>query len=111
MPSVPVQPRPRESLLAAAEKRWAGILLTRPDLAPALDLQRGLLTLVIDLSRAVDEGRMPRLSLPPKYLAKKLARGVPAFAGEPIPLPVGALKPTLLGLCEQLAEGGAGDAA
>jgi FdhE protein len=36
---------------------------------------------------------------------------VPALAGEPIPLPVAALVPTLLNLCDALAEGGAGDAA
>ena len=41
----------------------------------------------------------------------KLARGVPALTGEPIPLPVPVLKPTLVRLCEALGEGGAGDAA
>jgi FdhE protein len=51
------------------------------------------------------------LSLPPKYLAAKLARGVPALAGEPIPLPVAILTPTLFALCDALANGGAGDAA
>ena len=63
----------------------------RPDLAPAVDLQRRLLTLVIDLARRIERGRLPRLSLPPKYLAAKLARGVPVLAGEPIPLPVAVL--------------------
>jgi len=32
--------------------------------------------------------------LPPKYLAAKLARGVPALSGEPIPLPVPVLTPS-----------------
>jgi FdhE protein len=98
-------------LRQTAERRWQGIRESRPDLGPAIDLQRRLLTLVVELAGTLDAGRVPRLSLPAKYLAAKLARGVPAFAGEPIPLPLPALTPVLLGLCTALAEGGAGDAA
>lgn len=94
-----------------AEQRWRGVLAGRPDLAPALDLQRRLLRLVSDLAATLETGRLPRLSLPPKYLAAKLARGVPVLAGEPIPLPVAVLRPALGRLCEALAEGGAGEAA
>src|SRR6185295_15790783 len=101
----------RENLLNSAEARWRAIADARPDLEPALALQRRLLTLVVDLAARLDHGRLPRLSLPPKYLAAKLGRGVPALAGEPIPLPVAVLVPTLGALCDALAEGGAGDAA
>jgi FdhE protein len=101
----------RGKLLNSAEARWRGIGEARPDLEPALALQRRLLTLVIDLAATLDRGRLPKLSLPPKYLAAKLCRGVPALAGEPIPLPVRVLLPTLRGLCDALAEGGAGEAA
>jgi FdhE protein len=94
-----------------AEQRWRGVLAGRPDLAPALDLQRRLLRLVSDLAATLETGRLPRLSLPPRYLAAKLARGVPVLAGEPIPLPVAVLRPALGRLCEALAEGGAGEAA
>jgi FdhE protein len=94
-----------------AEQRWRAVLAGRPDLAPALDLQRRLLRLVSDLAATLETGRLPRLSLPPKYLAAKLARGVPVLAGEPIPLPVAVLRPALGRLCEALAEGGAGEAA
>jgi FdhE protein len=94
-----------------AERRWRGVLAGRPDLAPALDLQRRLLRLVSNLAATLETGRLPRLSLPPKYLAAKLARGVPVLAGEPIPLPVAVLRPALGRLCEALAEGGAGEAA
>src|SRR5580700_5912718 len=102
MPYIPVPPLPREELLQEAERRWNDVLEGRPDLGPAIALQRGLLTLVVDLSRTITADRMPRLSLPPKYLAAKLARGVPAFAGEPIPLPVALLTPLLLRLCDAL---------
>jgi FdhE protein len=98
-------------LLETAEARWSAIRERRPELAPALELQRRLLTLVAELSAGLTGGRLPRLSLPPKYLAAKLARGVPIFAGEPIPLPVPMLAPALLQLCDALADGGAGETA
>ena len=98
-------------LLEAAERRWAAIRAVRPDLAPALELQRALLTLVVDLQHTLDSGRLPRLSLPAKYLAAKLARGVPILSGEPIPLPVPTMTPVLQRYCEALAAGGAGEAA
>lgn len=111
MPFVAVSGRKRPDLLETAERRWAVVAGARPELAPALELQRRLLTLVLDLDDTIGAGRLPRLSLPPKYLAAKLARGVPALAGEPIPLPIPAMTPALLGLCDALAGGGAGDAA
>jgi FdhE protein len=101
----------RDDLLEIAERRWDAIRAARPELGPALDLQRRLLTLVADLADGLSAGRLPRLSLPPKYLAAKLGRAVPIFAGEPIPLPVPALTPALLRLCDALAEGGAGETA
>ena len=111
MPYVTIQACSRENLLDSARQRWQAIRETRPDLGPALALQGELLTLIIDLAAALAGGRLPRLSLPPKYLAAKLARGVPALSGEPIPLPVPVLTPTLFQLCDALARGGAGDAA
>jgi len=98
-------------VLDIAERRWQEILEARPDLAPAVDLQRRLLTLVTELGKTIENGRLPRLSLPPKYLAAKLARGVPVFAGEPLPLPVPLLRKALVELSEALAAGGAGDTA
>jgi FdhE protein len=101
----------RENLLDSARRRWQVIREIRPDLEPALALQRELLIPMIDLAATLARGRLPRLSLPPNYLAVKLVRGVPALAGEPIPLPVPILTPTLFGLCDALARGGAGEAA
>ena len=111
MPYVTIQAFSRENLLNSAQRRWQVIRETRPDLEPALALQRELLTRIIDLAATLGSGRLPKLSLPPKYLAAKLARGVPALAGEPIPLPVPVLTPTLLQLCDALANGGAREAA
>jgi FdhE protein len=111
MPYVTIPAFSRENLLEIAERRWQAIRETRPELEPAIALQRELLTRTIDLAAVLASGRLPRLSLPPKYVAAKLARGVPALAGEPIPLPIPALAPALLQLCDALAAGGAGAAA
>src|SRR5262245_2128622 len=111
MPYVAVSPEKHPIVLETAERRWRAVLEARSDLAPAIDLQRRLLTLVSELGGAIENGRVPRLSLPPKYLAAKLTRGVPVFAGEPIPLPVALMRPALSGLCEALADGGAGETA
>src|SRR5437773_1608871 len=94
-----------------AERRWQAVAETRPDLAPAVALQRRLLGHVIELDAAIAARPLPRLSLPPRYLAVKLTRGVPALAGEPIPLPVKALAAALVHFCDALAAGGAADAA
>jgi len=111
MPYVPVRARNPEDWLQTADERWQAVRDAQPDLGPAIDLQRRLLTLVVGLDDALDAGRIPRLSLPPGYLAAKLARGVPALAGEPIPLPVAVMTPVLLQLCRALGEGGAGETA
>src|SRR5438309_6997659 len=111
MPFLALEPTSRESRLAEAAARWDALLTARPDLEPAVALQRQLIGLVVELAQTIEHGRLPRLSLPPKYLAAKLSRGVPALAGEPIPLPVPALTPVLLQLCDALAAGGAAEAA
>ena len=111
MPYVTLPAVTRDETLRRAQEHWRAILAARPDLEPALDLQRRLITIVIELMRTIDSGGLPRLSLPPKYLAAKLARGVPTFFGEPIPIPVPVLTPPLLQVCRELAAGGAGEAA
>ena len=111
MPHVALAPATRETRLDLANSRWAALRSARPDLEPAIALQSELIGLVIDLADAIEGTRIPRLSLPARYLAAKLARGVPALCGEPIPVPTAALKPTLLKLCAALSRGGAGEAA
>src|SRR5262245_32381190 len=111
MALVALPPSTRESRLAEASSRWEALLSGRPDLEPAVALQRQLIGLVVDLAETIEHGRLPRLTLPPKYLAAKLTRGVPALAGEPIPLPVAVLKAALVRLCGELSAGGAGSAA
>jgi FdhE protein len=110
MPLVTVpRPTPQE-LHAISTQRWDSLRAARPDLVPAVDLQERLLTIVVSAAEAI-EGKLPRLSLPPKYLDAKLKRGVPILIGEPIPLPLHVLKASFLKLCDALAAGGAGEAA
>jgi len=106
-----VTPAQPPDLLGIAQRRWSALAEARPDLAPAVALQRQLLGIVIDLATTLDGRPLPRLSLPAKYVAAKLARGVPALAGEPVPLPVPVLGPAVLALCDALAAGGAAEAA
>ena len=111
MPLVKIPQISAENLLSDGSRRWDAIVGVRPDLQPAVDLQRQLLAIVIELRREFSGGKLPRLSLPPRYLAAKLTRGVPALAGEPVPVPGAALLPALGELCNTLESGGAGEAA
>jgi FdhE protein len=111
VPYVPVAYPPQGEVLASAERRWNALVDVHPDLEAAVELQRRLIKRVLTLGRTIDAGRLPRLSLPPKYVAAKLSRGIPAFAREPIPLPASLLRSSLVQFCDALAAGGAGDAA
>jgi FdhE protein len=108
MPYVAVPGVVAPDLVRAAERRWALVASARPDLTPAVNLQRTLIATVVEITRAIEAQPLPRMSLPPKYVAAKLARGVPALSQEPIPIPVTVLTTPLLRLCRELAAGGAG---
>src|SRR6185436_7273041 len=61
-------PRPNShELHEISTRRWDDLRAARPDLVPAVDLQQNLLRIVVAAAEAI-EGRLPRLSLPPKYL-------------------------------------------
>jgi FdhE protein len=111
MPPVALPPSHREARLAAAAERWNALLTAKPDLEPAIALQKDLVRIVVELAEILESRPLPRLSLPPRYLAAKLSRGIPALAGEPIPVPAGVLKRGFLSLCDALARGGAGEVA
>jgi len=111
MPLLTPERRARDALLSSATARWDALAERRPELGPAVDLQRQLLGIVLKATEALEGAKLPRLSLPPKYLCAKLGRGVPFLAGEPIPVPVALLRKTLLELCEALVTGAATEAA
>ena len=110
MPYTALPPVSRDARLTQAEVHWTAMVADKPDLHAAISLQRKLIGLVMDLTEAFETSRTPRLSLPPRYLSTKLASGIPALVGEPIQVPVDAVRATLVDLCRALAEGGGGEA-
>lgn len=111
MPLVPPEHADAPALIDRAQARWDQLAAVRPELQPAVALQSRLLGIVLDLAETLRRGRLPRLSLPGRYVAAKLSRAVPVLAGEPIPLPLPALTPVFMRIADELAQGGAGDAA
>jgi hypothetical protein len=99
------------AIRAGLDRRLDDLALARPDLDRALALQRILLSRQIDLLDVIRTGGLPGVALPPRYVAAKLKGGVPALHGEPIPLPSTLLAMSVREFCEQLAQGGAGEAA
>jgi FdhE protein len=100
-----------ESLRAALDRRLDELTAARPDLGPALALQRTLLSRQIDLLEFIRSAGMPGVALPPGYVAAKLKRGVPALYGEPVPLPSHLLDLSAREFCDHLSHGGAGEMA
>ncbi len=99
------------SLLDRADARWTEIGASQPDLAPAIALQRLLVTRSIQTVDRLDGADPPVVSLEPEQAADKLRAGTPALRGEPVALPVAMLSPLVLRACDDLAAGGAGDVA
>ena len=110
MPYAELPPVERDFRRALANRRWSGLVEERPDLAPAVALQRALLGEVLSLAERFDTEQAPRLSLPPRYVTTKLRSGIPTLSGERIPMPVEFLSPALGRLAQALARGGGGDA-
>lgn len=108
MPYAELPPVAREFRRTLADRRWSGLLEERPDLGPAVALQRALLGHVLDLAERLEADPPPRVSLPPRYVTTKLRSGIPALSGERIPLPVDRLAPLLTRLSQALAQGGGG---
>ena len=111
---MPLVPRPVQSdagLLDLAQARWTAIEAAQPGLRPALQVQRHVLPIVIELVGVLREQPLPKLSLPAGYVAAKLSSGVPAFSAEPVPLPIPVLVPYVVRLAKELACSGAGPAA
>ena len=102
---------PRAELLSQAEERWQALLGERPDLAPAIALQRALVTRSLDLAAQVDASFAPRPPRSSAALVARLAAGHPVVVDEPPEFDATRLAPFVLGFCDDLASGGAGGAA
>lgn len=102
---------PLDDLLERAGRRWESLAASRPDLGPAIDLQRHLLGEMIATLGRLDaqEGAIPTLDR--TAAAINLGRGLPVLHGVPVDIPVELMASSLDRFCQHLAEGGAGDAA
>jgi FdhE protein len=101
----------REVRQALADLWWQRMEGANPQLSPAIALQKRLLSVVRDLTDTLSARGVSRLSLPPGYLTAKLRSGIPALAGEPIPVPTAVIRPSLVALCGTLADRSPGEAA
>jgi FdhE protein len=99
------------TLMRRADARWDEILLERPDLEPAVALQRSLVARVLECVNVLASDGYPTFVIPPAALHEKMAAGVPALRGETFPIPDALAESALLDFCNRLAEGGAGSAA
>lgn len=95
-------------LLRLAEQRWAAIGQARPDLTPAVDLQRQLVTRSLDLAAAIEHVLPVQTVLAPAEIAVRLGSKRPAFSGVPFEVDGGQLAETVIAFCDDLAKGGAG---
>lgn len=84
------------------------MLEARPQFDRAVSLQRELLGRMFELTDVIERSPLPRVTLPGRYIAAKLASGKPVLAGEPLPLPLAALLPALPDYCDALERNGAG---
>ena len=62
MAHVAVSPLRPADLLETAERRWQALSAARPDLAPAVALQRQLVGIVVELATTLEARALPRLS-------------------------------------------------
>jgi FdhE protein len=93
-----------DALVAVAEARWRELRCSRPDLGPALRLQRAVVRRQLATAAALTDSALP--SPPdPARLAAALARGIPAFRHAPLALPLAVLGPLVSEMCDLLARG------
>lgn len=99
------------ALLERAEARWAELASARPDLAPAIDMQRSMVSRTIDAVDRLGAAEIAGITLEPALAATKLRAATPVLRGEVLALPTELLGPLVLQACDDLAAGGAGEVA
>ena len=104
------QLRPSNAL-EIAERRWQEIMESRPDLEPAIALQRRLVTRSLALEVVIDRQLPATVDFDCIEVATKLQQKTPVLDGEAIAVDAGPVIPFVLGFCEDLASGETGGAA
>jgi FdhE protein len=99
------------ALLERAEARWAELASSRPDLEPAIAVQRSMVARTIDAVDQLGANEIAGITLEPALAATKLRAATPVLRGEVLALPTALLGPLVLHACDDLAAGGAGEVA
>ena len=94
-------------LLAEAERRWAALETVRPELAAALALQRRLVERSLALTAAIAHLPLPTVD----DAAGRLRARRPILSGAALLSDGAPFKPFVVGFCDDLAQGGAGQPA
>ncbi len=94
--------------IQTAERQWRILLERRPDLEPAIAVQRRLLRRALTLGSKSHTFPAIPVTLTPDEVARKLSEGRPVLIGENIETDGAALTPYLLGFCDDLESGSAG---
>ena len=96
--------------LDAAEPRWARLVDDRPELGPAVELQRVLVTRSLELAAEADRIIGGASAAPADLLERLRGRRAPVL-DLAVDVDTDRLLPFLLGFCDDFAAGGAGDPA
>ncbi len=96
------------ALLEQAETRWTELAATRPDLEPAIAVQRPMVTRTIDAVDRLSATEIAGITLEPALAATKLRAASPVLRGEVLALPTEVLGPLVLHACDDLEAGSAG---
>ena len=97
-------------ILNSADLRWHRLVEKQPDLAPAIDLQRIILTRTLELSNEAPDVLKRSVTAPPGLLDRLASREVPVL-NLAVEFQIDRVVPHLLGFCNDFAAGGAGEPA
>ena len=100
----------RELLLEQANRRWRSAVGRHPDLAPAVELQRRVISRQLDLGEALDQGAPIRTELAVDRATEMLRFATPLLLDEAVAIDLD-LTPFVVGFCDDLAHGEAGGSA
>ena len=97
-------------LIERAEAKWSAVAAAQPDLAPAIELQRSLVSRTI---RTVEQLTRvpPAVTLNLATVTRKLREGVPLLRDEEPHLATELLGPVVTETCDALARGATGEVA
>jgi len=96
------------AIIEEAEQKWRLALNLRPELDPAIKIQRRVTNRILALAKIIDEKLPVQTNFEIPSLVNKLVGGTPILAGEWLEVDSSSLSTFAMGFCEDLAQGEAG---